>query len=235
MKDYFYCPPEYIEKETIIIDGEEFSHLNHVMRKKEGDEIRVVDGKGNAYDVRLSEIKKKTARGVIYQSYTHHHEPEIEITLAAGILKNPSKFDFLVEKTVELGVKEIIPMRTQRTIPAHAKIDRLQKLALAAMKQSCRSFLPKVRPISTLTNILDEKLPSTAKFVTHEKARRRLACEQQQLKGKSRIVLFVGPEGGFSDEEVEQCASAGVTAVSLGERRLRAETAAIAAVALILC
>jgi 16S rRNA (uracil1498-N3)-methyltransferase len=233
--DYFYCPPEHIDKELVIIEGEEFSHLSHVMRKNEGDEIRVVDGKGNAYDVRLEEIKKKTARGIIYNSYAHHHESNVEVTLAVGILKNPSKFDFLVEKAVELGVKEIIPMQTERTIPSHAKVDRWQKLALAAMKQSCRSYLPQVKVLSTMGKILSEQHAFGVKVVAHEKSREALAQEHLRWGTKSRILVMIGPEGGFSDEEIEKCVSVGVMPVSLGERRLRSETAAIVASALILC
>lgn len=122
--DYFYCPPNHISGTGFIIDEDEFSHLVHVMRKKEGDEIRIVDGHGNAYDARLEEIKKKTASGTITKTYPHHNEPALKLTVAVGVLKNPSKFDFLVEKITELGVREIIPMITERTIPSHAKTDR---------------------------------------------------------------------------------------------------------------
>src|SRR5258707_81233 len=142
--DYFYCPPQNIRNDTFLIDDEEFSHLVHVMRKKEGDEIMIVDGGGHAFEARIEEVRQKTARGTITRGYTNLHEPRIDVTVAVGILKNPSKFDFLVEKVTELGVRQIVPLLTERTIPAHAKIDRWQKLALAAMKQSGRSFLPRV-------------------------------------------------------------------------------------------
>src|SRR5712671_4390718 len=152
--DYFYSPHEKITATSVLIDGDEFAHLVHVMRKKEGDEICVVDGNGRAYDVRLESIEKKTATGIIHRAHEHFHEPARNITLAAGILKNPSKFDFLVEKVTELGVKEIFPLRTERTIPHHAKTDRWQKLALAAMKQCGRSYLPRVKELTSLDELL---------------------------------------------------------------------------------
>src|SRR6266849_9110296 len=96
--DYFFAPPEKISNDVVVVDGAEFAHLVHVMRKKEGDVIRVVDGLGRAYDCRLGEMRKHMVRGTIYQTYENHNEPAIDVTLAVGILKNPSKFDFLVEK-----------------------------------------------------------------------------------------------------------------------------------------
>src|SRR5437879_6145287 len=140
--DYFYTPPKNISTDSLVLDGEEFAHLIHVMRKNEGDEIRVVDGMGTAYDVRLGAVKKHMVRCNILRTLPNHHEPSRSVTLAVGILKNPSKFDFLVEKATEIGVHEIVPLQTERTIPGHAKVDRWQKLALAAMKQCGRSYLP---------------------------------------------------------------------------------------------
>jgi 16S rRNA (uracil1498-N3)-methyltransferase len=230
--DYFYCSPEKISNDSIEIDGDEFSHLIHVMRKKIEDEIRVVDGKGNAYDVRLEEIKKKTARAAIFNSYNNHNEATIFVTLAVGILKNPSKFDFLVEKVTELGVKEIIPLLTERTIPSHAKIDRWQKLALAAMKQSGRSYLPKVRELTVLDSLLKENISADLKLVAHEKTIGEGKIHSSIEKQAKSVLILIGPEGGFSDMEFEKCIAAGYSHLYLGERRLRTETAAIVSAAL---
>ena len=230
--DYFYSPPDHIVNNAVHIDGEEFAHLTHVMRKKEGDEICVVDGRGHAYDVRLITINKKQAEGVIIASRAGDHEPAISVTLAAGILKNPSKFDFLVEKTTELGVKEIIPLTTDRTIPDHAKTDRWQKLALAAMKQSGRSYLPVVKDLQSLDDVLDGKNSFDLKLIAHEKEMQSPATAQLREKAYRSVLILIGPEGGFSDEEVKQCMKAGCIPFYLGERRLRTETAAIVATAL---
>jgi 16S rRNA (uracil1498-N3)-methyltransferase len=232
--DYFFCPPKNISNDSLLIDGEEFSHLIHVMRKKVGDEIRVVDGLGTAYDIRLEEIKKKMASGVILSTSHNHNEPSTFVTIAVGILKNPSKFDFLVEKVTELGVKEIIPLLTERTIPSQAKNNRWQKLALAAMKQSGRSYLPHVRELTTLEWLLDEKIAADIKLIAHEKAEEPQTFEQFYEKRSKSALILVGPEGGFSDIEVEQCLAAGFSPISLGERRLRTETAAIVSVALMI-
>src|SRR5512146_2036462 len=96
--EYFYAPPSNISSPHLTIDGEEFQHLTHVMRKQPGDEIRVVDGKGNVYDVRILDTARRTAHCEIMAHREMENEPEISVTLAAGVLKNGARFDFLVEK-----------------------------------------------------------------------------------------------------------------------------------------
>jgi 16S rRNA (uracil1498-N3)-methyltransferase len=232
--DYFYCPPEDIQATFLEIREEEFSHLVHVMRKKEGDDIRVVDGRGNAYDVRLEEIKKKVARAVIQKTYHNYHEPSIHVTLAVGILKNPSKFDFLVEKVTELGVKEIIPLRTERTISDHAKAERWQKLALAAMKQSGRSYLPIVRELSSIAELFADGRTIDHRYISHEVQSGNNSIPDDFPKTNQTILILVGPEGGFSESEVARAVVAGYEQLYLGERRLRTETAAIALATMVL-
>jgi 16S rRNA (uracil1498-N3)-methyltransferase len=229
--DYFYTPPENISQTSIRIEGEEFAHLTHVMRKKAGDIIRVVNGLGTAYDVRLDETLRGVAAGRVLKVYQHHNEPEMDITIAVGILKNPSKFDFLVEKITELGVKEIIPLHTERTIPAHAKIERWQKLALAGMKQSGRSFLPIVRELTTLENLLKMKSSFDALFIAHEQPTDSLYTIDRSFRS---AIIVIGPEGGFSDEELNRCSAVGFHPLYFGNRRLRTETAAIVASTLFL-
>lgn len=227
MPDYFYCPPDHIDKESITIEGEEFSHLVHVMRKKTGDEIRIVDGRGTAYDVRLDELRKRTAHGRILAVLPNHHESPADVSIAVGILKNPSKFDFLVEKVTELGVRSIIPLKTDRTIPHHAKIDRWQKLALSAMKQSGRSFLPEVHELTAFNDLVTSNAKYDSKIIAHEReVSTSMKIFPDQQPGGSTLVV-VGPEGGFTEEEVTTAMGSGFVPVYLGERRLRTETAAI--------
>jgi 16S rRNA (uracil1498-N3)-methyltransferase len=226
--DYFYAPPDRIDGTSVLIDGEELSHLVHVMRKKEGDEIMVVDGEGSAYDVVLEAVTKRSARGLIRHSHRHYHEPASRVTLAVGILKNPSKFDFLVEKATEVGVIAIIPLRTERTIPAHAKIDRWQKLALAAMKQSGRSYLPRVKELISLEELVRTGTAFQRRLIAHSEAVAPLPAAERLVPEPESTLILVGPEGGFSESEVSKCVGAGFRPVYLGERRLRTETASIA-------
>ena len=231
--DYFYCSPENISSDAVLIDGEEFAHLVHVMRKKIGDEIRVVDGLGTAYDVTLVEMKKREAKGKITSRFENYNEPSVLLTLAVGILKNPSRFDFLVEKVTELGAKEIIPITTERTIPSHAKTDRWQKLALAAMKQCGRGYLPHVRSLLALEEVLKESSTFKHKLIAHETSSSSIGEYRSKFKPNESILVLIGPEGGFSEEEIQRCTDAGFTHISLGTRRLRTETAAITATSFI--
>lgn len=231
--DYFYTSPDLIRDGMAAIKGEEFAHLVHVMRKKTGDGIRVVDGKGTAYDVVLDDLKNKTAYGTIVKILPNHHEPAVDVFVAAGILKNPSRFDFLVEKIVELGVAGIYPMTTQRTIPNHARSDRWQKLSLAAMKQSCRSRLPHVHTLCSLPEILTHAAEFDLRIIAHGGF---AVSEHSGIAGAGhlkKVLILIGPEGGFTEEEVARCLDGGFRPLSLGIRRLRTETAAIAAMTLI--
>jgi 16S rRNA (uracil1498-N3)-methyltransferase len=238
MVDYFYTPPENISQGMVEIEGDEFNHLVHVMRKNVGDDICVVDGEGNAYDATLTSVKKKIAVGKITAHYRHHNEPALTVHLAVGVLKNPSKFDFLVEKVTEVGVQRIIPLSTERTIPKHAKVERWQKLALAAMKQCGRSVLPKVEQMQPLSNVLQHVGDYGLSIVCHESAGTAPALAEylgrSSISNTSTILVLIGPEGGFSDEEVIACTKAGSDVAALGPRRLRTETAAVVAAGLVL-
>ena len=225
--DYFYCPPEKISNNSLLIDGDEFAHLVHVMRKKEGDEIGVVDGRGTAYRVRLGVLKKHMVHADILGTMPHHNEPSVDVTLAVGVLKNPSKFDFLIEKATEIGVKHFVPLLTHRTIPSHAKVDRWQKLTLAAMKQCGRSYWPTVSKLMTLDELLTQRDQFDLNCVAHENPSGSTHIRKLITKKYGSILILLGPEGGFDDAEVQRCIESGFTHIYLGERRLRTETAAV--------
>jgi len=230
--DYFYTPPHLIERTLLVIEGDEYSHLTHVMRKNVGDPLCVVDGTGTAYDVVITALNKRIATCEIRAKHARWNEPATEITLAVGLLKNASRFDFLVEKTTELGVASIIPLLTERSIPRHARVDRWQKLALAAMKQSGRCIIPQVHPLTPLRDVLSAAHGSALRIILHETAELPLATwlsgRQDQLS--TAVTICIGPEGGFSNEEIDLATRAGFIPVNLGSRRLRTETAAIISV-----
>lgn len=231
--EYFYTPPELIEPTTLTIADEEFVHLTHVMRKAPGDAIRVVDGLGTAYDVTIEEISRRSARCSIRTRHVRLNEPARSVVVAVALLKNSAKFDYVVEKATELGAAGIIPLLTERTIPRSARIDRWSKIALAAMKQSGRCCLPGVRPLVAFGDFLQQSGSDSLRVIPHEKTERPRLRDVIET-GKMPVQICIGPEGGFSDEEIQRAVSAGYIPVSLGTRRLRTETAAIVSVALAL-
>jgi 16S rRNA (uracil1498-N3)-methyltransferase len=235
MLDYFYTLPQNIKSDYVIINGDEFNHLEHVMRKKVGDRIMVVDGLCMAYEIEITKFDKRAVEGKIIEKHKNHNESELNVTIAVGILKNPAKFDFLVEKVTELGVREIIPLHTERTIPEHVKTERWRKLALAAMKQCGRSFLPTVQPLTSLDELLETSDKFDLKLLFHNDIQQQHNINELLNDANLKSVLMlIGPEGGFSESEVEKAIDHGFKTISLGNRRLRTETAAIAASALIL-
>ncbi len=231
--EFFYAPTRNIAPPRITIDGEEFVHLTHVMRKTVTDTLVVVDGCGTVYEAVIERVEKGSAACRVTSQARMINESARGVTLAVGILKHGANFDFLVEKATEVGVSTIVPLLTERTIPRHARTDRWRKLALAAMKQSRRCVLPDVRALTTFGQFVRSLPPETLKVIPHEKIDRPLL--RDAVTGSPReTVIAIGPEGGFTDEEVALARSLGFTAVSLGTRRLRTETAAIAAAAAVL-
>lgn len=234
--DFFYISRAEIRGDAAIIRGDEFKHLTRVVRKKVGEKIVLLDGEDGSYDAVIRSIAKDHADCDITERTYRRNEPAVEVTLAVSILRNPARFDVLVEKTTELGVRSIVPMLCERTIPKSEKHARLTKIALAAMKQCGRSYLPRILPLKSFDDIVNESSADTLRLIPHEQPSSAPSVLQIMAKHPASlpILVVVGPEGGFTDGEVNKAVAQGFHAVTLGPRRLRTETAAIAAVGLIL-
>jgi 16S rRNA (uracil1498-N3)-methyltransferase len=225
--EYFYAPPNAFSGGMVRIDGDEFAHLSHVMRRQPGDIIGISDGAGTSYVAEITALEKRMAVCAVCGTYPRLRESAVRVVLAAALLKNPSRYDYLVEKATEVGVSAILPIITERTIPRQARVDRWQKLALAAMKQSGRCILPLVHePVALATLLAARTTYADACWMFHEAAEGDTAAPE----GLSHLLL-IGPEGGFTDAEVGLGHEHGCAAIRLGPRRLRSETAAVAAAA----
>jgi len=225
----FYVSPESITDSYLTITGDEFHHLVHVLRKKTGDKISVVDGAGTAYECELELIERYEAQCLIHKILKQHNEPKVQVTLMLPVLKNHSRIEWIVEKGTELGVSRFVPVYTERTIPHRIRYDRLRKIAFAAMKQCKRSFLPAIEESRELRDILEKVDVSFDKvFIGHEGA--PLSDSMRSMYGQlpnQRVLILAGPEGGFTNDELQLCERHGGHIVSLGARRFRAETAAL--------
>jgi 16S rRNA (uracil1498-N3)-methyltransferase len=228
--DYFYAPPSSIRSTTLVIQGEELHHLSKVLRKKLGETITVVDGEEHAYKAILESISRSSAECKILQAFDRFNEPDVEVKLAFAVLKNPSRMDFLVEKCTELGVREFIPMRTERMVVSKVRTERLQKIALSAMKQCGRSYLPRIHALMSFLDALTYLKDCEGRLIMHEMTSERVAAQRKTSVRWRSVGVLVGPEGGFTEEEVQEAQSAAFVPFSLGPRRLRSETAAIASV-----
>ena len=232
----FYVDPNDVHGDEIRFREEEAKHLGQVMRKKEHQRIWAMDGEGKAYEVQLIQIGKKEVTGKIIHTRRRLGEPLAEVTLAQSILKG-DHFDYLVEKVTEIGIKRIIPMITDHTVlvASPQKLARWRRIAVAAMKQSGRSVLPEITGPAYFQQILETKTQYQHCWIAHpgrgSAAPRFADNAAERIKN---VLLIVGPEGGFSDAEIETAKKQGIRQITLGPRRLRSETAGIVLTARVL-
>lgn len=234
-EEFFYSEPNNISTSHLKIVDDEALHISKVLRKSVGDFIFVVDGVGNTYQSKISEIKKTDILCEIISVQKNINEPSIEVTLAFSLLKNPSRIDFIIEKCTELGVTKFIPVITQRTISKTFKFNRLKQITISAMKQSGRSRLPEIEEIKYFNEFVNSSDNYDLKLIPHEQTEitKNIRNEISAQKNLKRVLICIGPEGGFTDEEILLAEKNNFKTTSLGKRRLRAETAAIASVALV--
>ncbi len=228
--DHFFVRKEDVAGTRLVLRDDESKHLARVLRKKVGDRILVTDGANTLYEAEVARIGRDGAECDIVKTTTGVNEPRIKVTLAVSLLKNPARIDFLVEKAVELGVHAILPISCKRTIPHRDKKERLQKIALAAVKQSGRCYLPLISDLVRFDDLVGETRPYNLCLMPHEQADRSqfIGDVIQRYKDAGSVLLVIGPEGGFTEEETALASAHQFIAVSLGPRRLRTETAAIA-------
>jgi len=224
----------------MTITGKDAHHISHVLRMKVGQQLQIV---GNDQVSALMEIEAITEAVVsvrLVEKLATFNEPSIRIILAQGLPKS-DKMDFIVQKAVEMGVSEIIPVSMDNCVvqldteKAKKKTERWQKIVEEAAKQSKREIVPQVSRPLTLKQLLDLKQGVRLKIVAYEvEDRRGLKEFLQSQKSIKEILLLIGPEGGISKEEFNLLKEGGMISVSLGKRILRTETAGLATVAAIL-
>lgn len=229
MTTTFYAPPEAFDGRRVVLPEAEARHATKVLRLRAGAEIAVVDGWGGWHRVRLVHTEVGKAVGEVVETEMQPAPPPLRLALA--LLKSDDRFEFAVEKAVEIGATEIVPLRTAR-VEAGAKVrhERVEGVVVAAMKQSLRAHRPRVHAPIDIAAVLG---PHTV--VLHEGAPLAdtlAATFEAALATGGAPTLVVGPEGGFTDAELAAARVAGAHVASLGAARLRAETAAVVAVAL---
>lgn len=233
MTTTFYVPPSYIQGGRVRFPEDEARHVTRVLRKQPGDEITVVDGTGGWHRVRLDQAGKRRATGTVLETRRDVGEPGYCLTVGLGLLKNRNRFETFLEKAVELGVHRIVPLRTARTEKERLREARARNILIAAMKQSGRSRLPALAPPQPPAEVVAAAGEHT--LMCHEQADAEAGLmEALAGAGLDDLCILVGPEGGFTDAEVAEARAAGARVVSLGPRRLRAETAALTAAAAVM-
>lgn len=227
---------ENINDEKIILDGESARHIAKSLRMRVGDVICVTDGGGDDYGCQIEEITKDEVVLKVCYKQACESEPSCRVTIYQGVPKS-SKMEEIIQKCVELGVCEIVPTLTKRCVSrpddkaAGKKNQRYQKIALEAAQQSGRGIVPKIENMKTLRQAIAED-ESDVKIVFYEGGGEKLA---DIVKPDTESVsIFIGPEGGFEQEEVEQIEASGGVRATLGKRILRTQTAPVAALTAIM-
>lgn len=236
--EYYYTPKQYISSGSLTIVDDEAKHLARVLRKQAGAEIFVTDGLGNLFKTSISSVNKAVIECKIIERYTGLNEPKKKIILFQSLLKSPDRFEFAIEKSVELGVHEIYPLITDNVINKVAnKVERWQAIALAAMKQSQRCRLPLVHPPVEFKETI-AKTSSPLRLIADERDEFTHEGEKTEIKSlindSAGIDLFIGPEGGFTKDETSLALESGFRVFNMGKRKYRSETAALLGVGLLL-
>ena len=242
----FYAPPGNIAASTVSLSADETHHLIHVLRMTPGDEAFVFDGCGREYRCNFRSIKDNRAQLEIADALSDPVESPLHLTLGQALARG-EKFDFIVQKATELGVSGIAPLVTryadvrlddQQTTK---RVERWRRISLEAMKQCGRRKLVEITAPRTIREFIvaNEPSPDAASHIQRalllfsEKGGMPVAAALADVSRPCPIVALIGPEGGWSDDEMETLNDCGSTAVTLGPRVLRTETAAIVAIALI--
>ncbi|MBN1997705.1 16S rRNA (uracil(1498)-N(3))-methyltransferase [candidate division KSB1 bacterium] len=222
----FYVEPHNVQTSRICLQDAEFRHAVRVLRRKNGDPIIAVDGKGNRYYTHIADIQENCLYADIDRREWNDDEFGFSLYLAVGMPRGQI-FDWVVEKGTEIGVTGFMPVRTKYSLShVDSKIDRWRKMALSAMKQSGRARLPEIMNIFDFKDSF-KRFQDCAMYIAHEFSGK---CEQSPLliNNEQNVVLYIGPESGFTQEELLYACRLGAQNLGLGPFRLRTETAALA-------
>ncbi len=217
-----------------VIHGEDYSHIVTVLRLKKNDEVSVFNYEHGEFLAKIINInsKEKTIHLQIIEKIRDREKINIKIIAIISLIKN-EKMDFIIEKLTELGVNELIPVITKRSVikikDNESKIKRWEKIVYSAVKQSGRLTKPEILPVVFSVSDITKKISDNCvKFLIWEKEEKRyLIDEINKIKEKDSVCFFIGPEGGFEESEADELIKYGFIPVSLGDTTLRAETAAV--------
>tara|TARA_B100001123_G_C15213151_1_gene988120 strand:- start:407 stop:1138 length:732 start_codon:yes stop_codon:yes gene_type:complete len=232
----FFVGKTNILNNSIVIQGSDAAHISTVLRLRSGDEIQVFDGKGLIYLVRLEDVKNRSVKGEIVSSKKVDTESPLKIHLGQSLIKG-NKFDVVLRKSVELGVQTITPLLTERTIlkgDNDKKIPRWKKIIEESSKQCGISSIPEIsESVTKLDDYCRQAKSSNLKLMFWEMETEKGLKDIKPINTPLSVNILIGPEGGFTLEEVETARSYGFQTLGLGPRIFRAETAPLVVLSLL--
>ncbi len=232
----FYIDPEAIKSAAPAVVGPDARHITTVLRLKRDDRILLLDGTGSMYEARITSLSNERVEVCVIRTCGGEAESPIRIIVGQGFLKD-KKMDLLVRHLTEIGISAWIPVFTRNAIPRPdgkrlaSRVERWKTIAMEAAKQCRRSRPPDISDPISFDDLL--KIDADIKIVFWENETGRWMEKPPARQENASILMLLGPEGGFTEDEIKKAKGAGFATASLGPRILRAETAAIAAAALI--
>jgi 16S rRNA (uracil1498-N3)-methyltransferase len=228
----FYVPQPKIERGMLRVEGDEVRHIRKALRLKAGDEVVVFDGAAREYEGTIVKEGSSSVVIMVQNVVSSKSDSPLGIALSQSLLKG-EKMDYLIQKATELGVNRIIPFFSSRTIPLLEESrrlkrhDRWKRIAVEASKQCGRGVVPKIDPLQDFFEMVQTATQDSLRLILWEKEGVRLKEILKGLKEKKKIFFVIGPEGGFTQEEVEHARKEGFIPVNLGRRILRSETSSL--------
>ncbi|MCK9162794.1 MAG: 16S rRNA (uracil(1498)-N(3))-methyltransferase [Bacteroidales bacterium] len=220
----FYCP-DINPNQIFTLGKEESQHLIKVLRQKEGDKVHLTDGKGNLFEADILEANPRACIVKIVNTKEEYNKRDYYLHIAIAPTKNISRIEWFLEKATEIGIDEITPIICQHSERDVLKHERLEKIIISAMKQSLKAYMPKLNSPTPLLQVINNSTEKN-KLIGY-----CIGDNRNQIKDiykpKESVLIVIGPEGDFSEKEVEEAIKNNFQTITLGKERLRTETAGI--------
>ena len=237
----FFVEPEACRDDFVRLSGGDRNHIKNVLRLKVGESITVCTGGDREYICEIAEYTDTEVVARIVDILGTNGELPVEITLYQGLPKS-DKLELIIQKAVELGAVRIVPVVTKRTVvkldsgKAAKRVERYNTIALSAAKQSKRNIIPQVDRVMTFSEALEDAKHLDMNLIPYEEAKGIQHSKEviRQIAGKRSLGIFIGPEGGFAEEEIEAAKAMGAECITLGHRILRTETAGLAILSILM-
>lgn len=238
---HFFVTPEQVQDQYIYIEGSDVNHMKNVLRMHAGEEVQISDGNNLTYRCRVKGYEEGQAMLEILETCPVDTELASHIYLFQGLPKQ-DKMELIVQKAVELGAYQVIPVSTKRAVvkldekKAAKKIARWQQIAESAAKQAGRGFIPEVKPVMSYREALEYAGSLDVILIPYELAEGMAGTKEilRRIQPGQSVGVFIGPEGGFEREEVDLAIEAGAKAITLGKRILRTETAGLTTLSILM-
>jgi 16S rRNA (uracil1498-N3)-methyltransferase len=221
----FYTPD--ITTDPYSLSEEESRHCQKVLRLRDGDTVYLTDGRGTLFHARIADARGRQVMVEVISRQENYGRRPYRLHLAVAPTKNTDRYEWFLEKATEIGVDEITPLICEHSERRTLRTDRLVKIITAAVKQSVQAWHPKLNEPVEFRKFIAHDLPGQH-FIAHLDEQQPLELQRLYTKGSDTVIL-IGPEGDFSEQEMESALKAGFLCVSLGRTRLRTETAAVVA------